>query len=183
MGKNLDLITNNTNLGLSMVLWLGHDSYDHNPEGAEDIDGPIVSATTLLKPTRSLILGSRIQGSDAEVDIASLGAARIGQSIHGSIEDAFASPNRDALLEKMGYPPGLIKKLRINPTAADIEADPSIVPIYLEQRAFKQVTLTSGAKLWISGKYDQVIAGQVEDNKSTKASDGNAGQPGQPGRH
>lgn len=104
-----------------------------------------------------------------EVDISSLAASAIGQAIHTAIEDSYSSSARDELLAKLGYPKRVIDNLAINPTDEEVAANPQMIPIYLEQRAFRKVTLSSGTQLWVSGKYDQVVAGQVEDNKSTSA--------------
>lgn len=174
MGNNKVTLTNNFHMGITMALWLASDGYDHDQAGQRDIfgdivDGPVVSATTLLKPTKSLILAGRIPSKDRLADISSFGSSRIGQAIHDSIEKAFYSPSAKAILTGLGFSPNVIANIALNPTMEEIENDPKMIPVHLEQRAFRPMVTRSGNKVWISGKFDQVIAGKSEDNKSTKA--------------
>ncbi|WP_299377241.1 hypothetical protein [uncultured Kiloniella sp.] len=160
-------LTNQANLGLVMAAWLAHDTYDHDPVDAPQDDNPIVSATTLLKPTKALVLGHRVPPEDNAIDLQDLVAARMGQSIHSGIESAIFSDARDQILRKIGTAQHIIDNLVINPKKKLLEQNPSAVPLYLEQRRFRMITATNGTKVWISGQFDQVFAGRVEDNKTT----------------
>ena len=159
------IMTNNSNLGLTMALWLAMDNYDHEPEGAPQDDIPIVSVTDLLKPTKALVLSHRVPADENTVDLQDLAAARIGQSIHDAVEGAIHSDDRTQILKALGISENVIDRLRINPSLEDLTADPTIIPYYAERRSFRKITTTNGTEIWISGKFDQVINGQVEDNK------------------
>ena len=161
--KNL---TNNSNLGLTMSLWLARDTYDHDPEDAPQDDLPIVSVTQLLKPTKALILGHRVEVEDAPTDLQDLAARVLGQSVHQAIEDSLNATDRAEILESLKIPAKVAAKIRINPTAEEIAADPEIIPVYAERRAYRKITASNGREVWISGKFDQVVNGQVEDNKT-----------------
>lgn len=170
MGTKNAKFVNDTNLGITMALWLASDGYDHNPEDAPTDGCPIISATTLLKPTRSLILSSRAQARPgAETALSSLGSSRMGQAIHDSIENSFYHPKAGERLIALGFAESMVKRIAINPDPEDLAANPKLIPIYLEKRAYRKIRTRSGIDIWISGKFDQVIAGAVEDNKSTKA--------------
>ena len=159
-------LNNPTNLGLTMALWLARDTYDHEQSGAPE-GVPIISVTDLLQPTKALILKNRVPPKEVSVDLTDLVAARIGQAIHASIEDAFHAPDRDEILERIGTSPGLIKNIRVNPTEEEVAADPKIIPLYIEKRSYRLITCSDGMVVCISGKFDQVLAGRPEDNKKT----------------
>jgi len=152
-------ITNFNNLSLAMAVWLAHDDYDN---GSEEHPGrDVISVTSLLKPTRQLVLSHRLPPSERVVDLVDLIPSVLGRAIHNSIEDAWTKGYASAM-RKLGMPKRLIEKVRINPTDADRAADPDIVPIYLEQRYFREID-----GIIISGKFDQIINGEVNDTKTT----------------
>lgn len=158
---------NRSNLGLTLALWLSHDLYDHNPEDAPDDGCEIISVTTLLKPTKALILGHRIPQDEQEVDLADLVASRLGQATHSGIENAFLVGNLEKRLISIGVPANVAAKVVVNPDPEVVQANPHLIPVYLEKRAYRKIETSSGRKVWISGKFDQVIAGRPEDNKIT----------------
>ena len=91
----------------------------------------------------------------------------MGHSLHDSIEKAWVKGFRRCLA-LLGYPETVIDRVRINPTPEELAATPNIIPIYLEQRAKKTVTVNG--KTWtVGGKFDMVAEGIVHDNKSTSA--------------
>lgn len=69
--------TNKHGLSRVAVDWLLHDEYDY-------VKG-VISATTLLKPIRSIILGER-HHKDMIMDVSGLIASRYGTAIHSSFE-------------------------------------------------------------------------------------------------
>lgn len=148
---------NNTNVPLSIAAWLVNDDYDY------DDDPNVISATSLIKPVRQLVLGSRVQ-SDANsmpTDIISLLKARLGQSVHTAIENTWINnPNLMTILKSLGVGPKAINKIKINPNKAELEEGD--IPIYLEQRIKRSI-----AGKVISGKFDMCFNGQLEDIKST----------------
>ena len=159
-------LTNNSNLSLTMALWLAMDNYDHEPDDAPKDDLPIVSVTQLLKPTRALVLAHRVPEEEASVDLQDLAARALGQSVHDAIERGVKSDQRDRILKMLGVSGKVIEKIRINPTKEELEAEPYMIPYYIEKRAYRKITSTNGTEVWISGKFDQVFNGQVEDNKT-----------------
>lgn len=151
--------TNNHDVPLSLAVWLATDTYDHNP------DPFTVSATGLLKPTKQIILSSRVPVVESPVDVLSQLASRLGTAIHDSIENAWLNNHKEALKD-LGYPPGLIRCIRVNPSAADLAqykaANEEVIPVYLETRTEKKL-----GKWTISGEFDFTAEGEVEDFKST----------------
>lgn len=146
--------SNVSSVPLSLGVFLATDSYDHNP------DNNVISVTTLLKPLRQIILGSRVPAEEASVDLVQMMASRMGSAIHDGIERSWVHNYKDAM-QSLGLPQRVIEKVRINPMGADRKLD-GIIPIYLEQRVQKQV-----GKYAVSGKFDFVGDGRVEDFKTT----------------
>lgn len=149
--------TNTTGVSPIMAVWLASDDYDYNPEGTPTDGAPIISATQLLKPTRELILSKRVKPENVVVDVLDRISARFGQAMHGSIEDSFRKNYKQAMLD-LGYPQRVIDAIRINPSAVE----PGTLPVYLEQRGFRKIN-----GVWISGKFDQIFNGGLEDTKTT----------------
>ncbi|WP_395147185.1 hypothetical protein ACF3N0_00295 [Moraxella atlantae] len=140
--------TNTSNIPLPLAVFLATDSYDHQPN--------TISATSLLKPVRQLILSSRTTSEDLLIDISSMVSSRMGTAIHTAIEQAWTNPSK--ALKRLGYSDDVINRIKINPT----EVKDNDIPIYMEQRSFKEIDGYT-----ISGKYDFVAEGRVQDFKST----------------
>lgn len=136
-----------------MAVFLASDNYDYQDEQH------YISATSLIKPLRQLILASRVPEGSNQVDLANMVASRMGAAIHDGIERAWVN-NYHKAMEVLGYPTRIINKIQINPKPEELKKDS--IPIYLEQRAYKQV-----GKWTIGGKFDFVGDGRVEDFKST----------------
>jgi hypothetical protein len=138
---------------LSMQIFLATDYYDYN-------DNPkTISATSLIKPLRQLILGSRVKPEDASVDLVQMVASRIGTAIHNGIEHAWTHNYKQAMKD-LGYPQSVIDRIVINKPIDEVTEND--FPIYFEQRSEKEIL---GYK--ISGKFDFIAEGVVEDFKST----------------
>lgn len=141
------IYTNNHNIPLALAVFLATNDYDkHNS----------ISATTLLKPIKQIILSQRVQ--DNLIDISSLVSARMGSAIHSAIENAWKEPKQ--ALQALGYSDSIIDRIVINPSLNELTE--SSIPIYIEQRVYKDL---NGFK--VSGKYDFVAEGKVQDFKST----------------
>lgn len=147
--------TNHTGIPLSIALWLATDDYDHNP------DPNTISVTSLLKPLKQTILAKRVTGAAAVPDVAAQLSNRIGSAVHSAVERSWLYNSKPGLLS-LGYPQKIVDRVRCNPTAEELLADPNIIPIYLEQRANKVVD-----GMTISGKFDLVVDGYLEDIKMT----------------
>lgn len=145
-------LTNLNNIPLPLAVWLATSNYDGNKEPNE------ISVTTLMKPLKQIILSKRINKDDLCLDVSSLAASTIGSALHDSIERAWLNPN-DALA-RLGISEKGISKIKINPDPSTVAEDD--ITIYMEQRAYKKM----GSKI-VSGKYDLVFDGQVQDYKST----------------
>lgn len=144
--------TNSENIPLALAVFLATDSYDHEEN--------VISATTLLKPVRQVVLSSRVPKEDSLVDISGLIASRMGTALHDAIERSWAVDNYKRAMQQLGYPVKVIKQVRVNPTPEE-EAEGGI-NVYLERRSYKQV-----GKWRVSAKFDFVGDGQVQDFKST----------------
>lgn len=140
---------------LALAVFLATDFYDHN-------DDPFtVSATTLLKPLRQIILPSRIPPGEGLVNLADMMNSRMGTAIHDGIEKAWMT-NYPAAMKAIGLPQRVIDKVAINPSDALLASNPDLIPIYLEQRLKRTL-----GKWTITGKFDFIGEGRVQDFKST----------------
>lgn len=143
--------TNTSSVPLSLAVFLASDFYDHEEN--------TISATSLIKPLRQIVLSARVPEDMTPLDLVNLVPSRMGSAIHDAIERSWKD-NYQVALDSLGYPKRVIEKIRINPKPEELTDEQ--IPIYLEQRAHKQV-----GKFLISGKYDFIGDGRVEDFKST----------------
>ena len=149
------MLKNSTGIDLPLAIWLAaQDGYDLK------YDPKVVSATDLLKPIRSLILGRRVAASNPDYDIDTLVPSRMGHALHDAVERAWKD-NYKLAMKNLGYPQGVIDRVRINPPRHEPEED--TIPVYLEQRSSKELD-----GYIVSGKFDMVLDGQLSDVKSTK---------------
>jgi len=150
----VERLTNNTGIPLSIAVWLATDEYDH-------IADPFyISATTLIKSPRQIILGMRsVDMQKATQDIAGSMPRAIGNAVHSGIENSW-SKHYKTTLAMLGYKQAIIDRIRINPEPSELTSD--VIPIYMEQRAFCKV-----GKFTIGGKFDFVGDGILDDFKTT----------------
>lgn len=161
-------ITNNTGVSLALAVWLVDDTYDYSKEQN------YISATSLMKPLRQIVLPGRIKPEDRETeDVEDFIPRALGHSIHDSVEKAWTKRHKENLY-KLGYPEAVVNRVMVNPTdeqVANFRAKSHGVEpilIYVEQRALKQVKVMG--KTWtVGGKFDMVSDGLVQDFKSTSA--------------
>lgn len=153
-------LTNNTGVSLPLAVWLAHDDYDY----VRGVDN-YISATTLMKPLRQIILPSRVPPEQVEFDVTDFIAQRLGHAIHDSIEKAWREGHGRAL-KLMGYSDDVISRIAINPTPEERRNSNSMIPVYLEQRAQREITV-NGVTYTVGGKFDMVAEGIVNDHKST----------------
>lgn len=146
--------TNRAGLSLYAQVFLATDWYDHAEAG--------LSATTLLKPIKQVILGKRVEEGLVIPDVADQIPSRVGSAVHDGFEKAWVNnPDLVNTLISVGVAPGAAKKVVVNPTPEQVAAG-GIIPAYFEIRLSKEV---SGVK--VTGKFDAVIDGVVEDLKTT----------------
>jgi len=152
-------LTNIHGISLPLAVWLLNDEYDY-------INEPnYISATSLLKSTRQLVLSRRVIQEDRELDLSDLLASRMGSAIHDSQEKAWRE-NGQAALRRLNYPEQVWANIKINPTDDEIAANPAIIPIWIEKRSFREIEV-GGVTYKIGGKFDQVIQGRLFDTKTT----------------
>lgn len=152
-------VTNNTGISLPMAVWLLHDEYDHI-----DMEN-YISTTSLMKPVRQIILANRIPPEKRTADVSEYVSRALGNSIHNAIEKAWEK-GHERSLKLLGYPDDVIERIVVNPTEEQLRARNDIIPVYLEQRAFKELNI-DGSVYTIGGKFDMVADGIVNDYKST----------------
>ncbi len=147
--------TNEHNISLPIAIWLMYDDYDY-------IDKPnYISATTLMSPLKQYILAKRIPEDERVYDVYDFMASSLGSSIHAGIEKAWAEAG-GSLMKKLGYPEHICDRIVVNPTDDYLKAHPDALPVWMEQRAFKEIDGWT-----VGGKKDMILDGRLFDNKST----------------
>lgn len=144
--------TNRANLSLSMASWLAYDEYDH------DSRPNYISATSIIKPIKQIILASRVKTNTP--DVLQLVASRIGTAIHNAVENTWKSDRYKHALKSLGYNEKHIERIVVNPDPSTVTRDQ--VPVYIEQRVEKEFN-----GFIIGGKYDFIGDGRLEDVKFT----------------
>lgn len=145
--------SNTSEVPLALAVFLASDSYDYNEEPYT------ISATTLIKPVRQIVLATRVPEGMALPKLADMMRSRMGTAIHDGIEKAWKT-NYQSALSAIGIPSKVIERVKINPELEDL--DDETIPVYMEQRLTKQVD-----KWKVTGKFDFVGEGKVQDFKST----------------
>lgn len=153
--------TNTGDVPLGLAVWLVHDEYDYIK--AENY----ISVTQLMKPIRQIILTPRVPRELQVMDVSDLASSSLGSSLHDSIEKAWEK-GYQLSLKKLGYPEKVIERVLVNPTQEQLQATKNPIPVYLEQRSFKKITV-NGKTFTIGGKFDMVTEGILNDIKSTSA--------------
>jgi hypothetical protein len=150
------MYSNYTNVPFVLAVWLAaNDGYDLKAKK------DVISATSLLKPTKSLVLSARLAAADQEtqIDLSDLIPSRLGTAVHTAVENSWLY-SREKGLKQLGIPKATIDRLRINPSTPGKNTN---YDIYMEQRSEKKI-----GKWTISGKFDFVHNNRVKDIKTTK---------------
>lgn len=150
------MINNDANIPLYLAAWLANDEYDYVS------DPKYISATSLMKPTKELILSGRVPPEvEVQTQLSDLIPSSLGNSIHAAVENVWLNDKlRSRALARLGYPQEEIDAIEVNPT----KPDPNKISLYIEQRTHKKILGYT-----IGGKYDAVLAGLVHDLKTTSA--------------
>ena len=147
--------TNKYGVSLALAVFLMYDSYDH------DSRDNVISATGIIKPLRQLILMQQNPDTAKEVDISDLVASRMGSAIHDGCQQAWEDKdNVNQALIALGASPTSIERVVVNPAEGSVKEGQ--IPVYVEQRHEKVVD-----NYIITGKFDIVLDGTVNDYKST----------------
>ena len=146
-------ITNITGISLPLAVWLATSEYDFSVGGRKAI-----SATSFLKPVRQILLRERLTADNRITpDVSDFIASRLGHSIHDSIEGSWVK-NAKGAMASLGYPQNVVSKIEVNPETPD----PEKIQVWLEQRVEREFM-----GYIISGKFDMVLDGELQDFKST----------------
>ena len=147
--------TNKNDISLALAVFLMYDKYDYD-------DRPnSVSTTRLIRPLRQLVLSQQNKELMKTVDISDLVASRMGSAIHDGCEEAWTDTRNVArALELLGVGESARELVHINPEPENLFE--GIVPVYVEQRAEREID-----DMIITGKYDLVLDGTLNDYKST----------------
>ena len=151
-------VVNEFGIDLPIAVWLLQDGY--NSGASEAPPGELLSVTTLLKPTRRLILERKVDASQETMDVQDMISSRVGHGLHDSIEKAWTNGNWQKAMKRLGYPQSVIDRVLINPDPSKVVKDD--IPIYLEQRGFKEI-----GGIILTGQLDFSIAGAYRDVKTT----------------
>jgi hypothetical protein len=144
--------TNVSEVPLALAVFLASDNYDYD-------DTPnTISATTLLKPLRQIILPSRMPPGEGLVSLPDMLSNRMGAAIHDAIERAWKTNHKGAM-EALGFPKKVIERVVVNPEEGKVYDGE--IPIYLEQRLKRKL-----GKWTVTGKFDFVGEGRVQDFKT-----------------
>lgn len=144
--------SNRTELPLPIAVWLAHDTYDRTEAG--------LSATSLMKSVRQVILTKRVPPGLGEVDVSGMIKSRIGTAIHDAIERAWLSDKLPEILASLGVSDKVVKRFMVNPES--VPSGKPTIPVYLELRKKREVLGVP-----ISGKFDFIADGRVFDFKTT----------------
>lgn len=134
-------VTNYANLPAPLAVWCLHNDYD------ADSRENLISTTSLLKPTRQILLGRKYKDNTKEIEVGNLIASSMGSSIHNGIEQSWL--NKESTinsLNSLGY---------MNSEAIYDE-------VIFERRSELEIN-----GYIISGKFDLVFSGRVCDIKTT----------------
>ena len=144
--------TNIHGIAPALAVFLLYDDYEY------DSRPNVLSATGLLKSIRQMVLIHQNKHLDKQIDISDLVASRMGSALHDGCEKAWRDPKALKEATKLwGLNEATANHLKINP----IKLEANDIPIYIEQRHEKTL------KDWIiSGKYDLVLDGTLNDHKS-----------------
>ncbi len=145
--------TNKHDVSLALAVFLMYDKYDYD-------DRPnSVSATGIIRPLRQLVLSQQNKELMKTVDISDLVASRMGSAIHAGCEEAWTDrTNISKALKVLGAGDSAIESVKVNPT----EVEDGDIPVYVEQRSEKEID-----GMIVTGKYDLVLDGTLNDYKST----------------
>lgn len=151
-------LTNQHQIDLPIAVWLLQNGYYSGADVAPE--GELISVTTLMKPTRRLILERQVDQSKEVLDVADLIASRVGHGIHDSIERAWTEGDWRGAMRRLHYPQSVIDRVKINPDPSTVSGND--IPIFLEQRRFKEI-----GDVVLTGQLDFAINGAYRDVKTT----------------
>lgn len=128
-------VTNTHQIDLALAVWLLQDGYYSGADVAPP--GELLSVTTLLKPTRQLILDRLVDKEQETMDVSDMLASRMGHGLHDSVERAWTEGNWKQAMKRLHYPQSVIDQIVINPDPKTVTEDQ--IPVFLEKRGFLEI--------------------------------------------
>lgn len=151
-------VTNNHGIDLPIAVWLLQNGYYSGADKAPP--GELLSVTTLMKPTRRLILERQVDSDNETFDVADMIASRMGHGLHDSVERAWTEGDWQGAMRRLHFPKKMIDRIVINPDPKTVTKDQ--IPVYLEQRGYLPI-----GGIVLTGQLDFSIDGAYRDVKST----------------
>ncbi len=145
------MILNKNEFPPLLAAWLVEDTYHYinNPK--------YISATSIIRPTREIILSSRVK-DEKDIDLNTILNSKIGSATHDALQNLWTSGNYKKSLKLLGYPDKFIESIKVNPE----EPNKEDTNVYVEQRYFRKLNGWT-----IGGQFDIVFNGQLNDYKTT----------------
>lgn len=151
-------LTNVNGIDLPIAVWAIQEGYKSGADVAPQ--GELISVTTLMKPTRQLILQRKVDMTAESVDVSDMLASRMGHTLHDGLERAWTEGNWQQSMRRLGFTQDIIDRIKINPDPSTVvESD---IPIYLEQRGFLEFE-----GIILTGQLDFSIGGAYRDFKTS----------------
>ncbi|TXH19617.1 MAG: hypothetical protein E6R03_00295 [Hyphomicrobiaceae bacterium] len=142
---------------LPLAVFLAHETYDAGVDNRPNV----ISATTLLKPIRQIVLSTRIPENLDVTRLPDMISNRLGHAIHKGIEEAWTGGHKKAMAA-LGYPQKVIDRIVVQSGPGAIVDGPGAIPVYLEVRTEREL------EGWIiTGQFDFVAEGKIYDFKTT----------------
>lgn len=151
-------LTNEHGIDLPLAVWLLQNGYNSGADVAPK--GELLSVTSLMKPTRRLILERQVDHEQETMDVADMIASRMGHGLHDSIERSWTEGDWQTAMRRLHYSQSVVDRVKINPDPTTLGKDD--IPIYLEKRGFKEI-----GGIILTGQLDFAISGAYRDFKST----------------
>lgn len=128
-------LTNDHGIDLPLAVWLLQNGYNSGADVAPK--GELLSVTSLMKPTRRLILERQVDQEQETMDVSDMIPSRMGHGLHDSIERAWTEGDWAGAMRRLHYPQSVVDRVKINPDPSKVGKDD--IPIYLEKRGFKEI--------------------------------------------
>lgn len=151
-------LTNDHGIDLPLAVWLLQNGYNSGADVAPK--GELLSVTSLMKPTRRLILERQVDQEQETMDVSDMIPSRMGHGLHDSIERAWTEGDWAGAMRRLHYPQSVVDRVKINPDPSKVGKDD--IPIYLEKRGFKEI-----GGIILTGQLDFSVNGAYRDFKST----------------
>lgn len=147
-------ITNKHNLSLPLAVLFCTSDYDHD-------DSPnTISATTLMKPLKSIVLAMQNKDLSGEMDLIDMVPSVFGSAVHAFAEKGWLDYQTVVrALTAIGIAPEVQNRIVINPDPKNLKE--GAIPIYIEKRSARKINGWT-----VRGKFDACVNGKLSDHKT-----------------